>query len=68
MATPPVICPNTSIACPICRKEYPTANHMLSLTCADEGCCGELCYNCMSKSVLSGSDEASTAMAMRCSL
>ena len=21
MATPPVICPNTSIACPICRKE-----------------------------------------------
>ena len=53
----PVLTPNTDVSCPICMKVYPTANHAFSLTCADEGCRADLCYDCLTKAVFNGAQE-----------
>ncbi len=53
----PILSPNTDVACPICFKVYPTANHAFTLTCAEQGCRLNICFDCISKAVFNGVDE-----------
>ena len=53
----PSLSTNTDIACSICTQVYLTANHALSLTCAEQGCRADLCYECLNRAVFNGTDE-----------
>ena len=49
--------PNDSFACQICEKVYETGNHAFALSCADEGCRSNMCWDCLQKAVFSGMHE-----------
>ena len=45
--------PNDTFACQICEKIYETGNHAFTLSCAEEGCRGHMCWECIQKAVFS---------------
>ena len=40
---------NDELFCPICDTIYATANSAFVLSCADDGCKGHLCFDCLHK-------------------
>lgn len=40
---------NDELFCPICDTLYATANSAFVLSCADDGCKGHLCFDCLQK-------------------
>jgi hypothetical protein len=45
---------NEELTCPICEVVYSTANATFTLSCAAEGCQGNLCFDCLQKAVFPG--------------
>jgi uncharacterized Zn-finger protein len=45
---------NDELFCPICDTLYATANSAFVLSCADDGCKGHLCFDCLQKAVFPG--------------
>ena len=51
---------NDELFCPICDTLYATANSAFVLSCADDGCKGHLCFDCMQKAVFPGNAQEKT--------
>ena len=45
---------NDDLSCPICETLYATANSVFVLSCADDGCKGHMCFDCMQRAVFPG--------------
>ena len=51
---------NDELFCPICDTIYATANSAFVLSCADDGCKGHLCFDCLQKAVFPGNAQEKT--------
>ena len=51
---------NDELFCSICDTLYATANSAFVLSCADDGCKGHLCFDCMQKAVFPGNAQEKT--------
>ena len=51
---------NDELFCPICDTIYATANSAFVLSCADDGCKGHLCFDCLQKAVFPGNAQDKT--------
>ena len=51
---------NDELFCPICDTVYATANSAFVLSCADDGCKGHLCFDCLQKAVFPGNAQEKT--------
>ena len=51
---------NDELCCPICDTLYATANSAFVLSCADDGCKGHLCFDCLQKAVFPGNAQDKT--------
>ena len=56
---------NSGVCCPICEGMYCSANSACVLSCASEGWVGEMCFDCVQKSVFPG-NKSNGATCPRC--
>ena len=57
---------NSDVCCPICEGIYCSANSACVLSCASEGCEGEMCFDCVQKSVFPGNNSSNGASCPHC--
>lgn len=57
---------NSDVCCPICEGIYCSANSACALSCASAGCEGEMCFDCVQKSVFPGNNSSNGATCPHC--